>query len=1240
MRKNLFLTSFVLLIILFSVSVVSAADNNFTESTSVANNAVDYYVDLGGDDNNLGSEISPFNTLQKPISLSKHQDEVTIHLGEGIFNGKDNTMITINKAHISQGGYITIQGQGPEKTIIDGTGQYYIFDIKSDTKLILKDLSIINCKSLTGGAIVNNGKLTIDNCLFNNNYAVKSAGAIYSYEGASLNIYNSVFENSRSCNSGGAIYSYKADLLIDKTDFINNIVEDSDWYSLYGGAVCIKGYSFNTPSISNTRFINNSVISHYWKDVAIYGGSLYMEKCGLNNVSFINSKIDGIGAQGGSYYAPSNYINIMKDILRINSTVNGVLENNIYPPDYNGQYSKTAVYYVSPTGSDLNGDGSIENPFATIAHAIEISNGKVYNLDINLLDGEYVGLGNTNVTIPDSLNVRIKGLHSGKVIINGENTNFFINVLTSFSGFKHEIANITFNNMKYQSGGYGKDDNKGIIHSFADLSIKSCLFTNCNGLIFSFFDNSFVSIEDTKFLDNSGENLFSYDSHVKFTNCLINNTKNINRYLFSSEQHNIDDANLIFENSTISNNIHIQDRFIFDVEASNLTFSNSNISNNKGYLLSAIFDPYINIINSSFNANIQKGNYVPVGKWKVENSNFTDNWEISFKGVDSYRSIFSNVLFLNNKNGISLSKNIVVQNSAIYDVIDAGSNDLNLNYNYWSNTPSTMINGNVGVDYWILKSIKSENLFNGSYRVFLSYTLNNGKVYNIDNIPILPESFVLTSSNNQINPKEGILTKNGFEAIGNFDNDDQKVVANFKDGSKLELDVLNQHKSEIDMKLSSNNLTIGDNLKVEINVIDVKNGKRIDEGILNLYLNGQLIESFNVNGQSLIKNIKVSGDKCVNVISAEYLGNSNFNASSKEDKFIISSIPLNTIIIAHDLTKYFKNSSKFEIRLIDGLGNSLANEIVTFTINGISYNRSTDSNGIASLSIGLNPGIYKMVTSFKGSESLDNCSAVNSVTVLKSLYGENITKMFRNGTQYHIKVLDNAGNPLVNTTVVMNINGVFYRKITNGSGIATLNINLNPGEYILTAYHPLTGLRESNLITVRSCLEAESLSMFYKDGSYFETRLLDDHGNPLADEEVTFNVNGVFYNRLTDSNGVVKLAIRLMPKDYIITAYYGESRLSRFIHIDPMVVQIVSSDPSIKKGGYYSVQFKDAVGNPIVGEDVAMVVNKVRYMAKTNGEGVASLKLDVNPGVYIIESGLTSNCYVSKSIYAKVVVAK
>ena len=63
--------------------------------------------------------------------------------------------------------------------------------------------------------------------------------------------------------------------------------------------------------------------------------------------------------------------------------------------------------------------------------------------------------------------------------------------------------------------------------------------------------------------------------------------------------------------------------------------------------------------------------------------------------------------------------------------------------------------------------------------------------------------------------------------------------------------------------------------------------------------------------------------------------------------------------------------------------------------------------------------------------------------------------------------------------------GIFYNRTTNENGTAKLNINLNPGNYILTATNPLTGLMMSYNITVLPTLNATDLEMKYRDGSKF-----------------------------------------------------------------------------------------------------------------------------------------------------------
>ena len=242
-------------------------------------------------------------------------------------------------------------------------------------------------------------------------------------------------------------------------------------------------------------------------------------------------------------------------------------------------------------------------------------------------------------------------------------------------------------------------------------------------------------------------------------------------------------------------------------------------------------------------------------------------------------------------------------------------------------------------------------------------------------------------------------------------------------------------------------------------------------------------------------------------------------------------------ILSHDLVKIYKNDSAFEVNV------GKANQTVTFVLNGVSYKRTADENGTARMAINLAPGNYTITTIFNGT------SVENTIEVLPTLIADNLVKYFRNGSQFLVSLVGGEGNLLSGKNITMNINGVFYTRTTNENGTAKLNINLAPGEYILTATDPLTGLQMSYNITVLPILTANDLNMSYKDGSKFTAKLVDGQGNAYANQSVTFNVNGVFYNRMTDANGEAKLNINLMAGEYIITSSYNGANAANKITI-------------------------------------------------------------------------------------------
>ena len=141
------------------------------------------------------------------------------------------------------------------------------------------------------------------------------------------------------------------------------------------------------------------------------------------------------------------------------------------------------------------------------------------------------------------------------------------------------------------------------------------------------------------------------------------------------------------------------------------------------------------------------------------------------------------------------------------------------------------------------------------------------------------------------------------------------------------------------------------------------------------------------------------------------------------------------------------------------------------------------------------------------------------------------------------------GTLAVNKNVTFNINGVFYIRTTDSNGVVSLAINLRPGDYIITTI--FDGLDIGNKVTVLPTLVTKDLNMKYMDGSNFTAQTLDSQGKALANQTVSFNVNGVFYHRITNEDGIASLRIRLMSGEYIITSYWNNFQTGNTIKISP-----------------------------------------------------------------------------------------
>lgn len=367
--------------------------------------------------------------------------------------------------------------------------------------------------------------------------------------------------------------------------------------------------------------------------------------------------------------------------------------------------------------------------------------------------------------------------------------------------------------------------------------------------------------------------------------------------------------------------------------------------------------------------------------------------------------------------------------------------------------------------------------------------------------------------------------------------------------------------------------------------------------------------------------VKTTGEYTVNTTGAgsviyNYLV-SNVGLGDKtvqaNNKTIVENNGPKVLITIPELVKIYGSADKLTAILTDASHNPIANANITFTINGRNYTKTTNETGVASMNINLYPGIFTVSASY-------NDTTVNStVIVTSSIIGDNIVKIFQNGTQFFATFYGKDGKPLANNTdVTFNINGVFYTRKTNENGTARLNINLIPGKYILTAINPANNEEKGFNVTVLSNVETANLVKYYKNESQFVVKVLNGDGTPADGTNVTFNINGVFYTRAV-INGTATLNINLDPGKYIITTMYGKYSVGNNITVLPT---LITEDLNMKfqDGSRFTAQALDGQGKPLANQTVFFNVNGVLYNRTTGADGFAKLLIRLNPGKYIITS--------------------
>ena len=1087
-------------------------------------------------------------------------------------------------------------------------------------KGIIENVSFKNNRAEKGGAVFLGIGGTVSNCNFTDNKASGSGGAILAVN--AINILNSVFVNNSAANFGGAVYINNtfSDSKISST-FINNSAKN-------GGAIFFTGDVSN--AVINSNFTGNNAERA--------GGALYVFGQSTNN-NFTSEFYDNRAnkASGGAmFFYNLAESNSFEGIFADNYALYGggiffynKANDNKFDSNFTSNVAKScggAIFFYNTTNNDSFAGCFINNSALGEVYEIVGNGGAITFKDTSTncvftcdfinntaaLNGGGVNYRQTphNITFNSNFinntSPRGGGVNFFKsfenVVFNGEFIANSANKGGAIAARDGIIENVSFKDNRAEYGGAVYVESGEIMNcNFANNNASDYggaiiingtgAVINCNftkniaefGGAIGFEENA--TLINCNFVNNSADTggAINCDEDITLINCNFDGNSAIRGSAICLNEYS--SSNVIFNSSFLNNKANANDTAPF-----NVTINDNSIE--------IVFMGQDNLINAIYSQNDVV--FSNVTYWGAEGITNTDTFTPSRSNRESGQNI--TVIGIVNGNIINTTK-VTDENGTI--VLDGVAG------NYW-----IVVRHDLDSYYTEAEKIISQNM---TFNVNVTSQSTNNKTVNItaeSNIfnEFIPDTllFVLPDGT-EINAT--YAAKGTWWAEHTFGNYGVYQVSASYSG----LDNLTVSNGTVNITKADSTITLDD--------IVMNYGESINVTVITTGAIGITAE---IDGNDVDVNnftIPISGLAVGNyTLTVTTIADGDHNSVNKTVSVIVNE---HAVVSAPDVTKYYKGSERFVVTVTDSKNNPLANQSVIISVNGVNYTRTTDANGTASIAISLVSGQYNVTT------IVDNDTVYSTITVLPTVNATDLVKVFRNGTQFYATFKDSQGNYLAEgTTVRFNINGVIYdRNVSGDKGLVRLNINLEQGQYVITSMNPETGENASNNVTVISRLvENDDLVKYYRNASQYTVKVIGDDGKAVgAGETVTFNVNGVFYNRTTNESGIAKLNINLQPGDYIITAEYKDCRVSNNITVLP----VLSADDLNKKYGtpdQFVATLLDGQGKAFAGETVQFNVNGVLYDRVTDDNGQAKLNINLQPGKYIITSMYSNGATISNNI--------
>ncbi|MDL2270402.1 Ig-like domain repeat protein [Methanobrevibacter sp. OttesenSCG-928-I08] len=427
---------------------------------------------------------------------------------------------------------------------------------------------------------------------------------------------------------------------------------------------------------------------------------------------------------------------------------------------------------------------------------------------------------------------------------------------------------------------------------------------------------------------------------------------------------------------------------------------------------------------------------------------------------------------------------------------------------------------------------------------------------------------------------------------------------------------------------NSTNNTILEVSKINTTIsIDVKNNDYKENTEIKIIVSPNTTGTIDIEINGKKETYTLTNSQYVYTISSLNGGNHNLKVTFNGNNHYANSTKT-TILTINKINPEFslKNITDSYNEIITINTNLDTSGSVQVTIAEKTYN-SVINNGVIEIkNINLNIGEYDVYLKYDGDTNYNPLNIVLKLSVTSSvnLIGNNIIMYYKDGSQYVITVLDNLNKPLSGKELIISINEIDYKITTNSRGEGYVNINEQPGNYIITSTLKSDGKYPeksiSNTLQVKSTIIAENLIKYYLNDTQFIAQFLDSKGNPLINKDIKIEVIGSGnYTRKTNDSGMIKFTINLNPGTYTLSLINPNDGLK--INYSIKVLSTIRGADITKyylNGTQYIAYFIDGSGQPLKDATININTHGREYTRITDQNGKITMTINLHPGNYTI----------------------